>query len=182
MTHWRFEGKNEDKYGGGWFIAFMDTAGAFSVVSDFGNYGYRWSPHPDIRYCLAYNWSPGYVSEKLAYHVPEVADEDAIIEAVKEHIIQMRRDGSFDKDEARAAWDDIDSWSIESEGDFRDWMNATEIKEPWEFWRGMRPQLRGFMKNVWPRLVEMMKADIAKDEAEDPKNWTPPEDGRKSNA
>jgi len=45
---WRYHLPNDRETREGWAIAFLDSIGCFTVLSDYGDYGYRW-PEADRR-------------------------------------------------------------------------------------------------------------------------------------
>lgn len=42
VTTWRYHMPNDRATGEGWAVCFLDSIGCFSVLSDYGDYGYRW--------------------------------------------------------------------------------------------------------------------------------------------
>lgn len=158
---WRYSMPNDDKHYGGWFIAFVDQAGCLAVLSDYGDFSHRWySPGADMRRTLL-GFGAHYVEDKLGYNVESKLDGKATVECIKDHIVQQRRCGSMDKETAHLEWARIEDTSFENDIDFYDWMNETSIEEAYEFYRGCKPKLEAFMRQVWPRLRECLSADVA---------------------
>lgn len=156
---WRYAEPNRDTFEG-WFIAFLDSAGCLAILSDYGDYSYRWCwnrEDKDIRAFLA-GCNAGYVAEKLGYNVKSEFDGEATRRAIQEHILDARRWGDLDKEEARREWDAIGS--MEDELGFHSWYSETKISDAHEFYRTCKPQLQAFMKEVWPRLQARIAAEL----------------------
>ncbi len=91
---WRYEEANSAEYYGGWFITFIDTKGCLAVLSDYGDYSYRWSGSGDIRKSLL-NFNDDYVFEKLGYNVKSEIDGESVRKRIREYILQQRREGGL---------------------------------------------------------------------------------------
>ncbi len=156
---WRYEGPNEDKCYGGWFIAFIDSAGCLAVLSDYGDYSYRWhSPGASMRHFLLC-CNTGYVADKFGYNVKAEIDGDATRKGIREYILETRRQGTLTKEEARLEWENSRN-DFDSDVDFSDWMQGSNFDDSYEFYRSRKPQLEAFMRQVWPRLVECIREDL----------------------
>ncbi|MGH9427339.1 MAG: hypothetical protein ACRD2L_13680, partial [Terriglobia bacterium] len=72
--HWRYYIPSID--GEGWAVVFMDSAGSFSTVGDFGNFGHVWNaigPCRDVREFICdiqKDWH--YISRKLGTTTQEL--------------------------------------------------------------------------------------------------------------
>jgi len=152
---------NEDKYYGGWFIAFIDAAGCVAILSDYGNYSHRWSrgrEERDMRQFLL-NCSPDYVADKFGYGVRAEIDGEATREAIRSYIVERRREESIGAEIARQEWE-LAGGDLDSDVDFSAWMRETSLEDAYEFYRNHRPQLQSFMRQVWPRLRDCLTADL----------------------
>lgn len=156
---WRFSGKLE---GFGWYIAFLDDAGCFSVQSDWGDYSHRWpmSGMPEgknlVQFLADCN-DEHYVLAKIASRTWFDADRtrDALLEVLQE----MLNSGHVTPVDFEEEKDNIDR--IRDQASFDEWYRDSELglDEAWRFIHmDYEPQARAFMKEVWPRLVEQMKA------------------------
>lgn len=162
---WRYCEPNKDENRGGWFIAFVDQAGCLAVLSDYGDFSHRWS-HPngtgvtDMRRFLL-RCGNEYVQDKLGYNVKAEFDGEATRKLIKEHIIQYRRCGSLDKEEATKEWELLKEQSFDDQIDFHAWLSETRMSDAYEFCCTHRPGLEAFMRQVWLRLRAAINADVA---------------------
>lgn len=98
----------------GWATFYVDDAqGTLAVASDWGSYSYRWGrgshlavDPPDLSRALATRFGAHYVANKL-FPEHHVYDPQATERAWRDWLIQLRRDGSIGREEAREAWDEI---------------------------------------------------------------------------
>lgn len=155
---WRFSEPNRN--GEGWWIAFIDEAGCFSVLSDFGDYAYRWPSSPEslgapnlVR--AAVRFDGGYVLQKLADN--DWFDAEATEKAVKQALVSrddrevaevVRIGNEFD---LHTAVHDYDLHQEAMDGEL------ARYDYP--------PQAREFIKQIWPRIVEQLKAAIERGDA-----------------
>ncbi|WAM23780.1 hypothetical protein [Myxococcus sp. NMCA1] len=156
----------------------MRSDGYFSTVSDWGNYAFRWTnPGCEFRAFVArLEKDPGYVCSKLGRS--DWWDGKRTLKAIREHIIEYRRDGSYSKEEAKEAWESVvkalgcwhrrDARSIDEIdiGQFAVWCAGTEVEMPYEFARNdYPPDVRSFAREVMPVLAaairEQLKAEAA---------------------
>ena len=164
VTTWRYHLPNEN--GEGWAIAFLDSIGCFSVLSDYGDYGYRWPEsgwsNPQERdfrqFFLGTN--DHYVLAKVARS--DMYDGDATLASVKSSILNCRRYGSWSRDHARNEWNLLSEYSgLESREDFAMWYQHTTIdcaytKAVYTF----HPQAIGFQEYILPRLRAVIRAQL----------------------
>ena len=143
---------------------FIGADGVFSTVSDYGNYGHYWgSPSCDIRAFLC-RVSNDYLAAKLS---PQWAtDVDATEVEIKRTIIRLRRDGTLDAEQAREEWELL---YCVRDGDSGGWWAQTTLGQhayPGDLWQQMRsPQAVLFVERVMPRLVAMLRAELAAEKA-----------------
>lgn len=139
-----------------WAVAFVTEDGFFSVVSDYGNYGYYWSePGTHILKFLGERGNPDYFLSKLS-PVQEV-NFDATCRAIRDSILQMRRTQGIDSDTAEMFWTDIEAvehsdmgleeFDRENGGAFPDYRLPRVMKHD--------VQAQQFMKIIWPQLQQL---------------------------
>jgi hypothetical protein len=149
----------------GWYIAFLDSSGALSVQSDYGNYSYRWNAFGfdgNFRRFLS-TLNNGYVISKLC--PARVFDGESTRKKIQHEIKDLRRHMDIDKDAARYEWDLLaDCHDLDDESDFARWAENTELKNVYEgdFYSTMTdPAISAFMEKVWPRLMAKIRDDLS---------------------
>jgi len=147
----------------GWAIIHIDANGFFATVSDYGNYAYLWTSFGpnDFRKFLA-QLDQGYVVGKLTGG-KTIYDGEATLKAIKEHIIGARKEGTYSRGEARHEWGKMvyNREMLSDVREFEEWCDETKIEEPWEFHCSEpEPQAVAFYQKVWPRFVELIKAEL----------------------
>lgn len=97
----------------GWAVAHLDSRGFFSVVGDYGEYGYLWRNFGDIdfRVFLA-KLGPDYLMGKLAER--SELDRQETVHALRRDVCEDRRRGLLTHNEARDDWDVLDSFEGDS--------------------------------------------------------------------
>lgn len=155
--------KLESVKGSGWAWIVLSSTGYFSAVSDFGNFAFFWTHHgcADFRqfiYNAHKSWD--YFCSKLSYGPGDKTKEydgPSTYAAIKEHILQYRRDGSWDSARAREEWDLLhgDAERVETEGSWDHWMRNSRIDDAWEYYHERWPGgLERFCKETLKRLTE----------------------------
>lgn len=150
--------------GWGWGGRFWLTSdGCLSIYSDWGNYGYWWT-HPgcEIREFLC-RIDDDYLLGKLCSGsgLRDVIDEEACERAIKEHILEYRRQGYYDREFARKEWDLVCESSFSTEVEAHEWYRETRLEEAFEFIRYERPpQAVAFVKHCWPAFRAALRRDI----------------------
>lgn len=141
-----------------------DGSGYFmlAIESSYGSgYAYAWS-HPGgcfksfLCQCDEY-----YLRSKLAPGT--TFDEVATRDAVREHLISLRRDKSIGRDRARELWD---SASFDDVSDFHRWQSEgdPDVTDAWEFGRSC-PDTRGrdfigLYEKFWTAFCEQLRASL----------------------
>ena len=151
--------------GEGWAIVFIDSIGVFTCVSDWGDYGYRWheagwGPQEFRQFFI--RCEDDYILRKIAPNDTYYGEQT--LKNVKRHIVELRRGGTFDRDQAREEWDRLDECEqLRTREDFAVWYQATtKIDCAYELVHyGPEPQALGFMEHVMPRLREVIRAELA---------------------
>jgi hypothetical protein len=168
---WRYEQGNEK--GECWFIAFLDEACCFAVLSDFGDYSYRWSPtgigKQDFRDFIT-SCNSDYLLSKFCRR--DEYQSEATVKAVKQAIIDERIRYNNSKGRhglsaigARDEWDGaIHSDILATYEGFASWALGEsslhgEVTQLAVF--DYPIQARMFMERVWPRLKTMIDMDIS---------------------
>lgn len=161
-NHHRYDVRSER---GEWLATvFIGADGVFSTVSDYGNYGHYWgSPSCDIRAFLC-RVDEHYFVGKLSPRLE--TDSDATEAEIKRAIIRLRRDGILDADQAREEWELL-YWI--RDGNECGWWAQTSLGEytfPADLICMRRsPQAVLFVERVMPRLVLMLRAELAAEKA-----------------
>ncbi len=157
--------------GEGWVLAWLDAFGFFSVVSDYGNYAYKWSQFGEDFREFFCGLDSAYVAGKICKNRSEYSGSETE-EAIKRYILQKRRNQDWDKEHAAIEWDTACEADFSSSEGFSEWYRQTDIDDAHEYavydidW-----QTRMFCEKALPRLQrfildEMVKENIAKEHAE----------------
>lgn len=108
----------------GWLVVtFCEERGSIQIQSDWGNAAFIWlhtgvEGQDKVKRFFAYA-GVDYILNKFSYDQPnlkDVIDADKTQREVKYYILERRREGWIEKDEAREAWDDIELYQDELEG------------------------------------------------------------------
>ena len=139
---------------------FLGADGVFSTVSDYGDYGYWWRDvggDGDIRRFLC-DCDAGYLVRKLAPTLER--DDDATVRAIKDCILDLRRQEVLTKEQARAEWTLVEGFESPDV-----WYHETELHRVTavaELSRNRHnPQAVSFVEKVMPRLREVLQAEMA---------------------
>lgn len=146
----------------GWAVIHVDSKGFFAVVSDYGNYAYHWTAFEGSFAHFLARLDPWYLCSKLS---PERQyDSKDTLQAVKEHILQYRREGTLSKEQARSEWDLLKEFGdLEHKDGFGAWCQETKIDCAFEFSRSMQdPHCRIFCEKLYPAFVEQLIVDFPK--------------------
>lgn len=169
---YRYSVSNQE--GQGWAIAFIDDAGCFSVLSDYGNYAYRWHINglpvgQNLREFLI-GCDDIYLIGKLGFELRKEYDAEKTLQNVKYQILHLRRLGMIEKEVARDEWQRLEEHAnLNLEWNFHDWaLGGLEGFHDDMFslaCYGPNRGLLAFIKNAWPRLKAEIKADLDKQPA-----------------
>lgn len=149
----------------GWGIFLLDSTGMFAAVTDYGNYAFKWSHHGsnDFReFIIKAHKSYGYILEKLA---SKVYSGKKTINHIKRHILEHRWERFYNKEFARKEWELIrDIEDMDNVIGFKEWYDRTHIDDASEFYgEDWTPCAWAFATKLIPRLVEVLKDDLAKE-------------------
>lgn len=150
--------------GEGWAIAFLDSIGCFTCLSDFDDWSYRWpeagwGPRDFRQFFIRCN--DNYVLGKIARDDTYYGSQT--LRNVKERILEGRRHGGWGRDMARKEWELLREYDdLDSRESFAMWYQQTEIQDCSELahW-GVPPRAKAFMEHVMPRLREVIRAELA---------------------
>lgn len=167
-NHRRYDVCTEKGY---WLAtAFIGADGVFSAVSDYGDYGHWWRSIgcDDIRQFLC-GCDADYLVRKFA---PETErDDEATVRAIKDCILKLRRSKSLTAEQAREEWDLVENF--DSPDVWYHETNLHQVTDVAELGRSRyKPQAVSFCEKVMPRLCEMLRAEMAAEQAQ-----TAPEKG-----
>lgn len=141
----------------GWAISLMDSTGYFSVVSDFGNYVFKWNAFEGDFRAFLIQVEDDYLLSKISQRT--LFDDEETVRSIKTEIIGLRRTGSLSAEQARTEWDLASS--IEDEVSFGVWHGQTHLSDAAEHHVKVYPgDARGFVKRVWPRLCALWRAEL----------------------
>lgn len=88
-------------------------------------------------------------------------------QAFREHILDYRRNGYYDKDTAQELWRTVNAFVADDCG--AEWLvdnTSGKLPDGWEMLRyDYDPQLRGFAQHVWPRIVATIRAELDAEKA-----------------
>ena len=163
VTTWRYHLPSVNCEG--WAIAFLDSIGCFSVLSDYGDYGHRWP----------FAWGPGdfregflrfgddYILRKIARQ--DHYDGELTLRSVKARICELRRHGSWNRAKARQEWDLLARCDhLYSREGFGRWYERTSMDDAGEeSVYTHAPQAQGFVTHCLPRLREAIRAELARE-------------------
>ena len=161
---WRYAFPNEYGSGFGWAIFFLDDAGCFTALSDYGDWSHRWPmagmpKGMGLREFLL-GCDDDYVLRKIA--PTREYDEDGTEKAIKEMILGMRREKQLDAEEAREEWDNfLHHRPLESDYEFWKWSEESKLPERHELYQvKYSEQAKAFLKECMPLLKAAIKNDL----------------------
>lgn len=152
---WRYAEANRPGTYEGWFVAFVDEAGCLAVLSDYGDYSYRWGAVPEgvgIRRFLT-QCERGYLLSKLSRR--DYFDVEKNVAAVRE-ALDARPVGNPEE-----FYEEL--LGISSEYELLRWLEDKEHGlDLYDLLPGHdhSPRALAFMDRVWPRLVALLKSDV----------------------
>ena len=141
-----------------WSIIFLDSEWVMSVVSDHGNWAYRWPKQDNFKAFLC-QCDGNYVARKLGGSTCWVFDPDRTSQEARKWICSERRRRDMDKEAAREEYD-----RALNIGDGYTWthfLDETEIPDAWEFGcRSLEPGLKHWTEVSFPRLQELLRKEL----------------------
>lgn len=150
--------------GMGWAIFFLDEAGCFAALSDYGDWSFRWNMRgmaegESLRKFLL-RCDDDYILRKIA--PKKEYDNQSTVKAVKETILGMRRETQLSAEEAREEWDLIkENSDLDTDYNFWQWCQDTKLEDQHELYQTKySEQAKAFLEKCMPRLKEAIKNDL----------------------
>ena len=151
----------------GWADISIDAAeqhGRISVSSDWGNFANFWSHcgRPFKEFLAEIDI--GYFAGKIKMN--EWFDHEATVKGLFKNVLQWRREGEIDKENARLMWSKIDDLQYEcNENAFT--LTAYEDNRLWTRYdggdfpilHGIDPMFRSFWQDCWLFFLEYLKTE-----------------------
>lgn len=147
--------------------------GEILIHSSFGSWANSWGHMGVPMDSFLAKVERGYCAEKFMGSNAYRFDGELSVKGLRERVLEWRRDGTFEKDEARAVWDWISENDdrLESSPDLfvetmYDGQRYCELKrpaehffeEPWERIRtSLDHQFACFWRDLWPVFVKHLK-------------------------
>jgi hypothetical protein len=145
-------------------ISINTDTGFFATVSDWGNYSFLWTtPGMEFRKFLM-GLQPDYLYGKLMMGRPDIKvfDGRKTVANLREAIEQKSKWMFYREEIARLNELGVDPTLNEVER----WESETRLDSVWEhIVYAHEPQCTGFCEKVWPRFVELLKAELEKEMA-----------------
>lgn len=162
VTVWRYELPPIE--GEGWGSFMLDSTGMFAAVTDYGNYAYRWSHfgQRDFREFLAKaSGSHEYILEKVApSHGKEYQGKETE-KAIKERILEARRNGWLTQEEAKYEWWLLEQVDLTYKDGFHEWWLETKLPDAAEYAvYDFTATEKAFAYELMPRLAEILKKEL----------------------
>jgi hypothetical protein len=179
MWRYRIPGEPGNDSGG---VVIMDSTGYFSAVTDYGNYAFYWSAHgmDDFRqFVIGLEESWDYVASKLGgLRLTHIFDEEATALDLKRELLEWRRQGGVEKDEAREEWarlEELENGFLTAD----EWGSLTIFENLSErcHYRVDR-DLEAFCKKLMPRLANLLRAELTAEGLSFPKSRRSPTDSQ----
>lgn len=162
------------RHGFGWAEIYLGSRGQFMAISDYGNYGYVWSsvggdPSQSYlehfcRFLIGVESSPTYFAEKLDPR--RVYDPKSTVSFIKEHILSMRKDGTWGENETNeelGLLKELDSLSSSSL--FETWIRDTRIEAPAEFYATqLTGQVLAFVDEIMIKFMAPLLKEAYRDQ------------------
>lgn len=143
-----------------WAIALLTEDGIFSVISDFGNYAFKWSHTgcKDFREFFV-GLEPGYVQGKLGQGFKKEFQTEKTCQVIREQILQRRKEGELTKERAKNEMDLVKS--LRNELDYYEWTQTTSLRHDHDWAVYDHPSdIQNFCKRVLPKIQKKVAADI----------------------
>ncbi len=144
----------------GWGIIVVDSKGFLGIVSDYGDYAYHWSSFGKDFFGFLQDIDDDYLAKKITKGKMDYDPRETVL-SVKRAIIEQRRGLNWDKDQAREEWDLIrENDDLSMREWFGKWYDQSKLDDASELFCTERPpQVMHFTKRIWPRFIELLKAN-----------------------
>ncbi len=154
--------------------------GDILIHSSYGSWAYQWG-HLGLPFkqWLAKTTDADYLCTKFLGTKADVFSGELTVQALREDLLKMRREGSFGKKSAREIWDwieDHEATLMSSGHDFVECMNGGLIDchmhvpgthtdffdDPWERFRTtMDHGFAGFWRELWPIFQTQLRTELS---------------------
>lgn len=151
------------------------AGGSIDIQSDYGNYSYFWNSigkRTFKEFLLGLN--PGYFFGKCMGKEYDVYDPEKTERWVKELVIERRKDGDLNKEEARDCWNEIQFIDFGSADAY--YYSASDRTSLWEMCFGEdyhslphatkpHPQAEAFWEVIWPVACAEWRQELTQEAA-----------------
>lgn len=153
--------------------------GEILIHSTFGSWGNTWTACAEPFKAFLVDAEFDYVFTKFMGTKLEVWDGEGSVKSLRRLLLEYRRIGDLDKDEASSLWGEINANEHELESSSNDFVECAYriagnidsrgvyrlLSEPWELTTTKHdPQAVGFWRTIWPEFVGALKAEMAEQE------------------
>lgn len=131
--------------------------GRVILVSSYGNWSYFWSHRGDRSVPeFLVDLDIDYMGSKMLGCESQEFDDKGTSQAIRETILEYRREGSITKEQARSEWEEVECLE-DGEYDFRQWYEASEHLGP-DCYELRRTKTNSnwywFWKRIWEPLIQ----------------------------
>lgn len=140
---------------------------SLAITSSFGDFGYHWSHcGPGPWHDFLAKLDREYAMTKLMGADYKVVDFHTTAGDALEAIIEMRRQGDLNREEARESWNEIQSSMLHDEtvGQLIERLSSTPAFQD-DYYERVRhvpnPQAVGFWEKIWTPWIEQLAARMA---------------------
>lgn len=135
----------------GWAVLMWDDRGVVTLHTDHGSWVHQWHPRnigaSSIAAFLA-GLNSGYASGKFMGQACRVTDFERTVAEAKKQLLEMRRDGDVEADDAREEWDLLKG--VHEEHGLTEWVRASNIPDAWEhICTQQDPQWKAMWERLW---------------------------------
>jgi hypothetical protein len=168
---WRYHLKGQKEPYDSWTIAFVDSTGCVAILSDYGDWCYRWSTpntgHGDFREFFI-GIDASYAARKLANESDRNQfDGEATRKRIRQDILRDRRARACSADWARQEWDLVDVIEDDHECSFSAFLAETSIEDAFEYAiTRMGRGLTHWVHVSLPRLQQLIREELASEAGE----------------
>lgn len=152
--------------------------GEILIHSSYGSWAYQWG-HLGVPFkpWLAKARDKQYIAGKFLGDKAYEFDGEKTVRELRRSVIERRKHGGFDKDQARSVWDWIEENESELESSAHDFVNRmydgardTEVggraeqffEEPWDrLATSLNRPFDNFWQQVWPAFQQALREEMA---------------------
>ncbi len=165
IKHYCYAYKGEPNSGFFWQYLFLTESGVFSTVGDVGEWGYSAFYTDDIRrFVLSLDPNDDYyLPTKLAKGRKTEFNGRQTLKEVKSYILEYRRMGEFNKEEAREVWNSLPE-AYDPQREWEDHLSGYQNVYGQEWYKFLQmdwdPMLKSFCKNSLPGLQALIRKEL----------------------